>query len=226
MFVALVVSAISLFTEMQTLAETEVPPLVVQTRPVFDMDDGQFFEFCQINSDLQIERNAQGEIIIMAPAGGSTSSGEMTLTQMFANWSEKDGTGEIFGSSGGFILPDGATRSPDISWVRGDRLDALSDEEWDRFLPLCPDFVLELRSPTDSLTRLKKKMEEYRDNGAQLGWLLDPKMHCVFIYRPCAEVEMRENPESLSGEPLLKGFALDVPAVWRAIERKCRRKAD
>ncbi len=226
MSVALAVPAISLFTEMQPLADTEVPPLVVQTRPVFDMDDEQFFEFCQINSDLQIERNAQGEIIIMAPAGGSAGSGETTLTQIFANWCEKDGVGEIFGSSGGFILPNGATRSPDISWVRGERLDALTDEDWDRFLPLCPDFVLELRSPSDSLIRLKKKMEEYRDNGAQLGWLLDPKTHCVFIYRPGQEVGMRENPESLSGEPLLKGFTLDVPAVWRAIERKRRRKAD
>ena len=211
---------------MQTLAETETPPLVVQTRPVFDMDDEQFFEFCQINGDLQIERNAEGEIIIMAPTAGSSSSGNWTLTQLFANWAEKDGTGEGFDSSGTFILPNGATRSPDISWVRGDRLDALTDKEWDRFLPLCPDFVLELRSPSDSLKRLKKKMEEYRDNGAQLGWLLDPKTHSVFIYRPGAEVEMCENPATLSGEPLLKGFTLDLQTVWRAIERKRRRKAD
>src|SRR6266699_357725 len=142
----------------------EQEPLIVHTRPVLDMDDEQFFHFCRINRDLQIERNADGDIIIMAPEGGSSGLGSGELTAVFLAWAKRDGTGRVFGSSTGFNLPNGATRSPDVAWVRNERIEALTDKEWQRFLPLCPDFVLELRSPSDRLPRLVKKMEEYRDN--------------------------------------------------------------
>src|SRR6184192_2064785 len=157
-------------------------PVVVHTRPAIEMDDEQFFQFCQLNRDLQIERSAEGDILIMTPEGGSSGIGSGRLTATFVVWAERDGTGEAFGSSTGFILPNGATRSPDVAWVRNERLEDLTDEQWQRFLPLCPDFVLELSSPSDSMGALHKKKEEYRENGAQLGWLLDPTSKQVHIY--------------------------------------------
>jgi len=195
-------------------------PLVVHTKPAIDLDDEQFYQFCVANSDLQIERTAEGDILIMAPEGGSSGFGGTKLLLSFGDWAERDGTGQVFGSSTGFILPNGATRSPDVAWVRNERLDALTDKQWERFLPLCPDFVLELRSPSDSVRRLQQKMEEYRDNGAQQGWLLDPQNKQVHVYRPGAAVEILDNPTSLSGEPVLRGFVLDVPRIWDAMERK------
>ena len=128
----------------------EQEPLVVHTRPVINMDDEQFFRFCQLNRDLQLERTAEGDIIIIAPEGGSSGWGGSELVFLFEQWARRDGTGQVFGSSTGFKLPNGATRSPDVAWVRNERLDALTDEQWHKFLPLCADFVLELRSPSDS----------------------------------------------------------------------------
>src|SRR5205814_2182272 len=128
--------------------------------------------------------------------------------------------GRIFGPSTGFKLTNGATRSPDVAWVRNERLDALTDEEWHKFIPFCPDFVMELRSPSDALSTLQKKMEEYRDNGARLGWLLDPVSKRVHVYRLGVPVEVLDQPMSISGEPLLRGFVLDVPQIWTAMERK------
>ena len=195
-------------------------PLVVHTRPVLEMDDEQFFQFCQLNRDLQIERTADGDITIMAPEAGSSGRGSSKLNALFNQWAERDGTGQVFGSSTGFNLPNGATRSPDVAWVRNERLDALTDEQWHKFLPLCPDFVLELRSPSELMRALHKKMEEYRENGGQLGWLLDPASKQVHSYRPGTAVEMVNDPATLSGEPLLRGFVLDVPQIWAVMERK------
>src|SRR5262249_7238750 len=141
----------------QQVSVIEPERMVVHTGEVIQMDDEQLFRFCQINRDLQIERNADGDIIIMAPVGGSSAFGSGKLTTIFGVWAERDGTGRIFGSSGGFILPNHAMRSPNVAWVRNERLDALTDEEWNKFLPLCPDFVLELRSPSDSLRTLQRK---------------------------------------------------------------------
>jgi Uma2 family endonuclease len=197
-------------------------PLVLHIRPAIEMDDEQFFQFCRLNRDLQIERTAEGDILIMTPEAGSSGRGSSKLAAVFEQWAERDGTGQVFGPSTGFKLPDGATRSPDVAWVRNERVDALTDEQWQRFLPLCPDFVLELRSPSDSMRVLHRKMEEYRDNGAQLGWLLDPVSRQVHVYRPGAAVEVLENPSSVSGEPLLREFTLDVPQIWAVMERKKR----
>ena len=194
-------------------------PVVVHTRPAIDMDEEQFFQFCRVNRDLQIERNAEGDILIRALEGGSSGYGSTKLVTLFQQWAKREGTGLVFGPSTGFNLPNGATRSPDIAWVRQNRLAALTDKQWQRFLPLCPDFVLELRSPSDGLQRLVQKMEEYRENGAQLGWLLDPSTRRVYVYPSHSDVEILEEPTMLSGEPVLRGFTLEVPQIWAAMER-------
>lgn len=200
---------------------TEAPPkletsaVVVRLRPVIHLTDDQFYEFCQINSDLRIERTAQGELVIMPPAGGGTGRRNYKLVRLFADWEENDGTGVGFDSSTGFILPSGAVRSPDVAWVKRERLAALAAQQKERFLPLCPDFVIELRSPSDSLRATQAKMEEYIQNGAQLGWLIDPEEKRVYIYRPQRQVECLENPVRISGDPVLPGFVLELREIWQ-----------
>jgi Uma2 family endonuclease len=195
-------------------------PVVVHTRPAIDLNDEEFFQFCRVNRDLRMERSADGDILIMAPEAGSSGFGGGELFAAFWLWARQDGRGRLFGPSTGFTLPNRAIRSPDVAWVRNDRLDTLTDDQWNRFLPLCPDFVLELRSPSDSLRPLQDKMIEYRDNGAQLGWLLDPASKTVHVYKSGIEPEILHDPAMVSGEPLLAGFVLDVRQIWAAMARK------
>ncbi|MFQ5855084.1 MAG: Uma2 family endonuclease [Anaerolineae bacterium] len=195
-------------------SQIERRPLVLQLQPAIDMTHEQFFEFCQLNRDLRIERTAEGEIVIMAPAGGETSARNTKLTSQVDRWAEEDGSGVVFDSSGGFDLPSGATRAPDVAWVKRSRLTTLAPEEKQRFLPLCPDFVIELRSPSDSLSTVQDKMEEYLANGAKLGWLIDPAGRRVYVYRPGADVERLDNPTELAGDPVLTGFVLDLTPIW------------
>jgi Uma2 family endonuclease len=178
------------------------------------MTDDQFFEFCQINRELRIERIAKGELIIMPPTGTGTGGRNFKLTLQLGIWVEQDGAGIGFDSSTGFKLPNGAERSPDAAWVKLERWNALSEEQQEKFAPICPDFVVELKSPTDSLKVLQNKMQEYIDNGALLGWLIDPKQRRVYIYRPQNPVECLENPLVISGDPLLPGFVLDLGKIW------------
>jgi Uma2 family endonuclease len=138
------------------------------------------------------------------------------LTRLFGNWAEEDGAGEYFDSSRGFILPNGAERSPDVAWVKKERWAALSKNKREKFAPLCPDFVIELRSPFDRLKPLQAKMAEYIENGAQLGWLIDPYKRKVYVYRPDAPVERLDAPERVSGEPLLPGFVLPLAQFWQS----------
>jgi Uma2 family endonuclease len=178
------------------------------------LTDEQFYQLCQDNEDLRLELTAEGELIIMPPTGGTTGSRNSTINYQIAGWAIKDGTGLSFDSSTMFILPNGAKRSPDGSWVSRERWDALSQEERDKFAPLCPDFVLELRSPSDSLSFLQDKMDEYISNGAGLGFLLDPKAKRVYVYRPGQPVESLDNPRTVSGDPVLPGFVLDLKDIW------------
>jgi Uma2 family endonuclease len=178
------------------------------------MNYREFYEFCQLNPELRIERTSKGDIVVMAPTGGKTGKQNFKLIAAMGRWVEADGTGQGFDSSTVFSLPNGANRSPDVSWVRNERWENLSTTEQEQFPPLCPDFVIELRSQTDSLKALKMKLEEYTANGAQLGWLIDPLERKVHIYRPAAEPEILDDPEKVSGEPLLKGFALDLRSIW------------
>lgn len=178
------------------------------------MNDDEFFDFCQRNKGLRIEMEADGEIIFMPPTGSETGIKNFKLTTKFGNWVEKDGSGEGFDSSTGFVLPNGAKRSPDLSWISLEKWNAIPKAKRKKFAPVCPDFVVELRSETDSLSKLKDKMEEYIENGASLGWLIDAAKRKVYVYRPNAEVEVLENPNEISGEPLLKGFTLNLKEIW------------
>lgn len=186
----------------------------VQFHPVIHMDDDQFFEFCQINRDLRIERTATGKVIIMSPAGGETGSRNASLTAALYHWAKHNKHGVAFDSSTGFILPNGATRSPDGAWVLRERLTSLSPRQKQKFLPLCPDFVIELRSPTDEVADLKDKLQEYMENGARLGWLLIPETHEVYIYRPDAAPEHLLDPAQLNGETVAPGFLLELADIW------------
>ena len=178
------------------------------------MNDDEFFDFCQRHKDLRIEMEKDGEIIIMPPTGSETGIKNFKLTGMFWTWVEKDGSGEGFDSSTGFILPNGAKRSPDLSWMTLEKWNAIPKAKRKKFAPVCPDFVVELRSETDSLTKLKDKMEEYIENGASLGWLIDAAKRKVYVYRPNDKVEKLENPSEISGEPLLKEFVLNLEEIW------------
>ena len=179
-----------------------------------DLTDEQFFQLCQNNRDLRFERTATGELIIMPPTGSETSDRNADLTYQLRAWSRQNQLGKSFDSSGGFKLPSGAQRSPDASWVKMERWNALTQAEKERFAPLCPDFVVELMSPSDSIEKTRAKMREYMDNGARLGWLINRQQQQVEIYRPHRKVEILLSPQTLSGEDVLPGFVLDLAEIW------------
>jgi len=178
------------------------------------LTDEQFELLCQENPELRLELTAQGELIIMPPTGSESGwrSGETFLS--LGTWAKQDGTGLSFDSSTGFTLPNGAIRSPDASWIRRERWTALTKAQRVKFAPICPDFVVEVRSQADKLPDLLEKMQEYIDNGVRLGWLIDPLEQRVYIYRPGRPVEMQDNPSSVSGDPELLGFVLQVHELW------------
>jgi Uma2 family endonuclease len=174
----------------------------------------QFVQICRDNPDLKLELTAEGELLIMTPTGISSGVRNSKLTQRLGNWAEEDGTGISFDSSTMYTVPNGAQRSPDASWMRKEKYDALSDEEKDSFARVVPDFVIELRSPSDNLRMLQKKMEEYISVGVGLGFLIDPVKRRVHIYRPDSDVEVMDNPETVSGDPELQGFVLNLTEIW------------
>ncbi|HXG92399.1 MAG TPA: Uma2 family endonuclease [Blastocatellia bacterium] len=178
------------------------------------LTEEQFLRLCRDNPEINFELSAEGELIIMPPTGMITGNRNSRLTRRVDEWAEKDGTGVAFDSSTLFTLPNGAKRSPDASWIKRERLEALSEEEKQGFAPICPDFVVELPSPSDHLSTLQKKMDEYIENGARLGWLLDPIDRRVHIYRPGHEPEILDDPETISGEPVLTGFVLNLREMW------------
>lgn len=190
-------------------------PLVFQLPSSMSMTDEQFFEFCQVNRDLRIERNKFGEISIMSPAGSETGNREGNIFGQLWVWSEKDGTGITFSPSTGFKLSTGADRSPDASWIKLARWNTLTPEQQQKFAPICPDFVIELRSPSDNLQPLQDKMTEYmQEPGIQLGLLIDRKNRRVYIYRPGQIAECLENPDTVNCSPILPGFVLNMGKIW------------
>ncbi|MCC3408604.1 MAG: Uma2 family endonuclease [Microcoleus sp. PH2017_10_PVI_O_A] len=198
------------FTQLETIS-LEVPNSIALT-----VTGDQFEALVFANPDLRLERTSQGELIVNPPTGGESSERNFNITGQLARWcDDNEDLGSGFDSSGGFILPNGANRSPDASWVSRERLEALTPKQRKGFVPLCPDFVVELRSASDSLSTLQTKMREYIDNGARLGWLIDPQNRRVEIYRQQAEVEILANPTELSGEDVLPGFVLNLRRVWR-----------
>ena len=198
-------------------APAEGSSLILRVRPVLQLTDDQFFELCRINRELRIERTAQGGLSITSPAGGDSSAQNAEITTQLVVWAKRDGTGRAFDSSGGFKLPNGAVRSPDAAWVGRARLASLTAGQRMKFLPLCPDFVVELRSPTDDLPSLRDKMREYVENGARLGWLVDPLGDQVFVYRPDSPVERLEAPARVSADPVLPGFRLEMDEIRRIV---------
>lgn len=188
--------------------------LTLNLNPIIKLTDEQFFELCQENENIRLERTAKGELIIMSPAGGETSNSNAGLTAQIWIWNQRNKLGKVFDSSGGFKLPNGANRAPDASWVKLERWDALTPEQKKKFPPICPDFVVELMSPSDSLKETQDKMKEYRDNGAVLGWLINRKSRQVEVYRPNQEVEILQSPTTVSSEDILPGFVLSLESIW------------
>lgn len=199
------------------LVKSEQMPLPIDLSSlttVSKVSDQQFYDFCRTNPDLRIERNAKGEIIVMPPAFADTGNRNGRIFGQLFVWSEADATGEAFDSSSGFTLPNGATRSPDAAWILSDRWNALQPEQQASFAPIAPDFVVELRSSSDTLVSLKEKMEEYIANGVRLGLLIDRKNCQVHVYRPNLSPEILDNPETVNCEPEMPMFALKMARIW------------
>lgn len=186
--------------------------LTLNLEPIIHLTDEQFHQLCQVNRDVRFERTVEGKLIIMPPTGWGTGKRNSKLSGQIWAWNEQMKLGEAFDSSTGFTLPNGADRSPDAAWVERERLETLNPDP-DKFLPLAPDFVVELRSASDNLKPLRDKMQEYMDNGVRLGWLINPKDQRVEIYRLGKEVEVLQSPTSLLGEDVLPGFLLDLRQI-------------
>ncbi|MTJ51503.1 Uma2 family endonuclease [Anabaena sp. UHCC 0253] len=176
--------------------------------------DDEFVEIVAANKDLRLELSAQGELSIMSPTGGETGDRNLELGGQVWFWNRQKGLGKAFDSSTGFKLPNGATRSPDVSWIKIERWNALTPETRKKFLPLCPDFVIELVSESDDLADTQAKMREYIANGLRLGWLINPKNQQVEIYRQNQEIEILQSPQNLSGEDVLPDFILDLQPIF------------
>lgn len=187
--------------------------LPLRVKPSSTMTDDELFELCARNRGLRIERTSEGELIIMSPTGGESGRRNFALITQLGVWAQRDGTGVGFDSSTGFLLPNGAQRAPDAAWVRRERWEQLTPEQRRRFVPLCPDFVVELRSASDELPALMAKMEEYAACGARLGWLIDVDARCAWVYRPGRGAEALHDVDRLNGNPELAGFVLDVGAL-------------
>jgi Uma2 family endonuclease len=179
------------------------------------LSDEQFDHLCNANPEIKFERTPTGELVIMPPTGGETGRGNAKLISRFVVWNEEYNLGEVFDSSTCFKLPGGGNRSPDVSWIEKSRWDALTPEQQRKFPPICPDFVLELRSPSDNLRMVQQKMQEYLDSGIRLGWLINPEDGEVEIYRPGREVEVVRSPGTLSGEDVMPGFVLNLEWIWK-----------
>ncbi|MBD2057946.1 Uma2 family endonuclease [Oculatella sp. FACHB-28] len=188
--------------------------LTLKLDSVVRLTDEQFYQLCQDNPELKLERAATGELIVMSPTGGETGKQNFDLVIALGVWNRQTGLGVGFDSSTGFRLPNGSDRSPDVAWIPQAKWDALTSAQRKRFLPLCPDFLVELLSPSDSWEAGEAKMQEYQDNGDRLGWLIDPESRKVAIYRLGQAVEILESPDALSGEDVLPGFVLNLQTIW------------
>ena len=188
--------------------------LTLNLDPIIQLTSEQFYQLCQANADLKLERNGNGELLVMPPTGGETGKRNSNINAQLWLWNQQTQLGEVFDSSTGFTLPNKADRSPDAAWVEKSRWEALTPEDREKFIPLCPDFVIELLSPNDSLKKTQDKMLEYIQNGCRMGVLINRKNQQVEIYRPGKEREVLNNPSSISGEDVLPGFVLNMQGIW------------
>ena len=196
-----------------TIPIPECQDAVLFPAGILQWTEDEFFHFCQVNRDLRIERSPKGEIIVMSPAGGYSSFQSLEVASQLRAWAKTDGTGVAFDSSGGFILPNGAMRSPDAAWVQLARLKKLNRKEKEQFIPVCPDFVIEVASPSDTISSLREKMSEYMECGLRLGWLILPALCQLEVYGP-AGVETLNSPATISADPVLPGFTLELASIW------------
>ncbi|CAI8026022.1 hypothetical protein GBAR_LOCUS14998 [Geodia barretti] len=202
--------------EQDPVVPEPLGPIVLKLDPVLRLTGELLLELCSLNDAVRIELNAKQELELLPPANPSSSNQNANISVDLGNWARANGTGLGSDSYAGFTPPNGAVRSPDASWILKERCAEIPDKEKHKFTPIVPDFVVELRSPSDSLRGIQAKLEEYIAHGVRLGWLidlLDPR-HRVYVYRPNAPVEVREGPETLSGDPELPGFVLDLQPVW------------
>jgi len=188
--------------------------IALNLRPTLQLTDEVFEQLCQQNPNLRLERTAQGELIAMSPAGSESGYRNADLLGQLWQWNRQRQLGIVFDSSAGFTLPNGAIRSPDAAWIEQSRWERLTPEQRRKFAPICPDFVLELKSPSDDLASLQAKLQEYIDNGAQLGWLIDPETQQVYVYRPGQTVQTLERPAGLAGDPVLPSLVMDFTLIW------------
>ena len=198
-------------SRIHSQADQLIPPHLVGLHSVTHR---QFEELCRDYPDLRLELTSSGDLIVIPPTGYETGARSFDLTVQFGAWVKKDGTGIGFGTDTGYTLPNGAIRGPDLSWMTREKCESLSAYERERFAHICPDFFIELRSRSDRLPTLINKLEEYIDNGATLGWLIDPYKRRVYIFRAGEEMVVLENPTVVSGEPFLKGFELQMDEIW------------
>jgi len=194
--------------------QAEINTLVLHWPPSLRLEEDQFFNFCQANRELRIERTAEGDCEIMTPTGWETGRLNLIVAAQLYYWAEQEGSGIATDSSTGFILPNGAVRSPDAAWVKKSRLAHVTAEQKKKFLPLCPDFVIELRSPSDTIKPLREKMQEYMVNGTSLGWLIDPETKQVQVYQPDKAVIVLDNPLVVFSEDVVNGFTLELVKIW------------
>jgi Uma2 family endonuclease len=190
-------------------------PLPLRFRPEKPMSDEELMRFCAANDFLRVERDANGEILVMTPAGNNTGRKNTAIISALDAWAVPDGRGYAFDSNTGFTLPDGSMRSPDAAWVQAARWDALSADDKERFSPICPDFVVELCSPSDNLAELETKMERWIANGAQIAWLIDPERQVVAVYRPGDQPEVHHHSTSVQGHGVIAGFELLMDRIWK-----------
>ena len=190
-------------------------PTSIQMLPAVPMTQDQYFEFCQQNPDKRFERTAEGELIIMAPSSLDAGFRDAEVCIQLGAWAKAFGKGKVCGSSAGFVLPNEANRAPDAAWISQEQLDSLTAEQRRKFPPLCPFFLIEVRSPSDALKKLKEKMDEYMANGCQLAWLIDPEKKQVYVYRRGQLMQVLDSPQTVNGDPELPGFVLDLEPVWK-----------
>jgi Uma2 family endonuclease len=189
-------------------------PVILHPPP---MTDDEFYDFCQLYPDFRVERTAEGEVVIMPRTGLETAARNSDLNRQLGNWAIEDGRGTAFDSNAEYMLPFGAAYLPDASWIDNSRLANFTREQKRKFTRICPDFVVELTAPSDRLSRVQKKMSEWIENGAQLGWRLDPDSRTAWIYRPAREPETVSQPERLYGEGPVAGFVLELARIWKSL---------
>ncbi|WP_373526734.1 Uma2 family endonuclease [Nostoc sp.] len=189
--------------------------IAINLNSIIQLTDNQFYQLCRENPEVKFERNAAGELLIVPLTGGETGNRNSEISADFVFWNRQTQLGVGFDSSTCFKLPNGANRSPDVAWIRQERWDALTPEQKEKFPAIAPDFILELMSPSDTLRETQEKMQEYINNGVKLGWLINPKMRQVEIYRLGKAIEILESPQELLGEDILLGFILNLQIIWR-----------